>query len=225
MKQVQQVLENFAFWPSLSQTEKETLLYHATFQSYTAGQLIRGGDRDCLGLFCVTKGILRAYLLSPDGKEVILYRLRESDCCVLSASCVLDAVSFETFVRAEEDCALLLIPIDIFSALMSSNIYVEKAIYQLAIERFSDVVAGVERIAFLNIEQRIVAFLLDEAAAQNTDTLYMTHEQIAINIASAREVVSRTLRYLNKQALVSSFRGGITLQDKPALYEMLAGSM
>lgn len=211
----------FPFWSNLTSEEKQLVESRVSIQTYAQGQLARGGNMDCIGMFHVLKGVLRAYLLSWEGREVTLYRLRKGEVCVLSASCVLDTISFETQVRADEDCELLLLPIDVFSSLMKRNIHVERDVYRLMTERFSDVVAGVERLVFLNIEQRLASFLLDEASGSGSNTINMTHEQIAVNIGSAREVVSRTLKNLAAKNMVELFRGGVTLVDKPALYQLM----
>ncbi len=209
------------FWSHLSQQEQERVAGRMTMLGYQAGQTIRGGHGDCLGLVIVVRGVLRAYLLSPNGREITLYRMKAGDSCVLAASCVLDAISFETMVDAEEDSEILLLPIDVYASLMKNNLYVERDTYKMATERFSDVVAGLERLAFMNLEQRLISFLLDETADNGSDTLHMTHEQIAVNIGSAREVVSRTLKSLAARGWVELFRGGVRLKDKATLYQLI----
>lgn len=214
--------ETLSFWKHLTPVERSLTLSRLAVLHFQAGQLIRGGGEECLGLILVMHGVIRAHLLSPDGREVTLYRLRSGSACVLSASCVLSAISFETQVTAEEDCDVLLLPIDVFSRLVQENIYVERDSYIMAAERFSDVVAAMERTAFFSLEQRLISFLLDEAASKNSDTIQMTHEQIAINIGSAREAVSRTLKAMSVKGWVALFRGGVRLQDKVALYQLLS---
>lgn len=214
------LLQQFPFWDQLSKEEQSKVEMRASILRYGAGQPVRSGNRDCLGLIYVASGILRAYLLSPDGKEITLYRVKEGDICLLAASCVLDSISFDTQVDAEEDTEFLLIPADVYAELMENNICVQRDTYKLATERFSDVVAGFERLVFLTLEQRLTAFLLDEASEQNSDTIHMTHEQIATHIGSAREAVSRSLKRLASEGQVEMFRGGVHLKDKPALYAM-----
>lgn len=218
----QTLLESLPFWGRLTEGERERVLTRRAVLHYQAGQPVRGGNVDCLGLVLTIKGLLRAYLLSPDGREVTLYRVREGECCVLSVACALDAVSFDTQVEAEVDSDILLIPIDVYSALLRENIYVERDTYKMATERFSDVVAGVERLVFLSLEQRLVSFLLDEVSESGGDTVHMTHEQIALNIGSAREAVSRTLKQMAAQGWVELFRGGVRIMAKPALYKRIA---
>lgn len=215
------LLEQLPFWPHLADEERSLVYRRQTALFCAAGQHVRGGDMDCLGLILVKRGVLRAHLLSPDGKEITLYRIRAGEFCLLSASCVLDAVSFETHVDAEQDSEILLIPADAFAALLNGNIHVERDVYRLGMERFSEVVAGLERLVFFSLEKRIASFLLDEAANNASDTVQMTHEQIAVLIGSAREAVSRTLKGMAARGLVELFRGGVRLLDRPALYRMM----
>lgn len=211
-------LETFSFWEHLSQQDKDLLSLNFRPVHYTAGQSIRSGEVNCLGALFVRSGILRVYLSSDDGKETTMYRLRDNDVCVLSASCVLSSITFDVQIDAETDCEGFLIPTPIFSALMTRNIYVENFAYHLITERFSDVISAVERMFFMNLKQRIAAFLIDESAAQHTDQLLLTQEQLAKAIGSAREAVSRNLKQLTAEGCIEVSRGMIKIQDRNALY-------
>lgn len=150
-----------------------------------------------------------------------IYRIREGDTCVLTASCALSAITFDVEIEAEADCEVLLIPAPVFSALAADNIYVENFAYKIATERFSSVVEALQQIMFLSLTQRIAAFLIDESAQRKDDSIRMTHEEIAKAIGSAREAVSRTLKQMVKKGDISLFRGGIRIENKSSLYEML----
>ncbi|MDR1629282.1 MAG: Crp/Fnr family transcriptional regulator [Oscillospiraceae bacterium] len=213
--------ENLSFWGSLSEEEREMLINRHQVMQYHSGQLVRGESTDCIGLLMVVSGALRAYLLSLEGRAVTLYRVKAGETCVLAVSCVLDAISFDTQIEAEEDTEVVLIPIDIYSRLVRNNLAVECNSYKTAVERFSEVVAGVERLVFLNLEQRLTSFLLDESAQTGSDIINMTHEQLAVHIGSAREAVSRSLKSLATQRVVELFRGGVKLLDKKALYQII----
>lgn len=216
------IYSKLPFWTNLTDEEKRKVSTRMTAAHYKQGQIVRSGDdSECLGLIYVKSGDLRAYLLSPEGREVTLYHIKRNDFCILSATCVLEAISFETQIIAEEDSEVHILPSDVFSSIMQNNIYVERDMYKKATERFSDVVAGVERLVFYNLEQRIASFLLDESADRKTDILDVTHEQIAVNIGSARETVSRTLKSMSKNGLVEIYRGGIKLLHKDGLYKLV----
>ncbi|HJB28131.1 MAG TPA: Crp/Fnr family transcriptional regulator [Candidatus Blautia faecavium] len=213
--------QTLPFWRHLTDKEQELLLSHVRKAHYPAGGAVQSGEQQCLGTLFLLKGILRVYLLSAQGKEATLYRLREGDVCTLSASCMLSAITFDVQIDAETDCDLLVIPAAVFSQLMKENIYVENFAYKLTTEHFSDVIAGIERTFFLSLPQRIAAFLLDEASQDSSDSLAITQENLARSIGSAREAVSRALKQLSQDGCIEVSRGGIRLLDKAKLYRML----
>lgn len=209
-----------AFWEYLSGSQRRLLSGRVRLEQYQAGQPVYGPN-DCLGVLLVQEGILRTYLLSENGREITVYRLRAGEVCVLSVSCILDALSLNVQMDAEEDSRVLLIPAEVFAALTRDNIYVENFSYKMAAERFSDVINAVERMLFMSLEERLAAFLLDEAAASGGLEIYKTHEQIAKAIGSAREAVSRALKRMAENGTVQLFRGGLRIMDKPALYRQV----
>ena len=164
---------------------------------------------------------MRTYLLSDEGKEVTIYRLREGDCCILAASCVLSAITFDVEIEAQTECAALVIPAGILAAMSRENVYMDNFMYKEAAKRFSDVVEALQQMIFLSLTQRVVSFLLDESAKTGSSSIAMTHEGIAKIIGSAREAVSRTLKQLAKTGSISLNRGEIKLERKESLYQLL----
>jgi CRP/FNR family transcriptional regulator len=213
--------ETFSFWAHMSPSQKELLLSNIREIHYEAGEAVQSGECQCLGTIFLLKGILRVYLLSSQGKEATLYRLRDGDICTLSASCMLSAITFDVQIDAETTCDILLIPAVIFSQLMRNNIYIENFTYKLTTEHFSDVISGIERTFFLSLPQRIAAFLLDESAQAASNTLSITKENLARSIGSAREAVSRALKQLSSEGIIEVSRGEIHILDKSRLYHML----
>lgn len=147
---------------------------------------------------------------------------QEGKICILSASCILSAITFDVQIEAETDCDVSLIPSAVFQSLMKNNIYVENFAYRLMTERFSDVISAVERMFFMNLRQRIAVFLIDESVAQRSSTLALTQEQLAKAIGSAREAVSRNLKLLVKDGCIEISRGTINILDKKMLYEIIS---
>lgn len=216
-------LRQLPFWSHLRESEQQLFLQRARHVHYSAGENVRGRHTACLGVLQVVQGILRTYMLAEDGREVTVYRLKPGDICMFSASCILDAVSFDVEIDAEEDSDVLLIPIDAFEQVSSNNLHVENFSYKMAAERLSDVLLAVERMLFLSLEERLAAFLIDETAESGSAEVHMTQERIARAIGSAREAVSRSLRRMAQNGEVELFRGGVRVLDKNALYKRLAG--
>lgn len=205
------------FWDHLDSSQRELLASGAEPVRFSKGQVIHCGENQCIGVLLIKHGMVRTYITSVEGREVTLYRLESGDICILSASCVLQAIDFDVSVDAETDCEVLRICSHVFSRLTSENVYVELFGYKLATERFSDVMWVMQQILFTSFDKRLAAFLLDEALKNQQDTVSMTHEQIARYLGTAREVVSRMLKYFSKEGLVALSRGDITLLDKNRL--------
>lgn len=215
------LLEKQTFWPHLTPSEQQRIREQVLFSHFSAGEAIKLGGNNCIGPLFVVRGILRVYLLSADGREATIYRLRQGDACMLSASCMLSAITFDVQIDAETDCDLLIIPTALFADLMSHNLYVENYVYRNSSERLSDLIQAVERMFFLTLRQRIAAFLIDESATNGTDRLTLTQEQLARAIGSAREAVSRSLKQLAQSGSIEVSRGGIRILDKSLLYAEL----
>ena len=138
---------------------------------------------------------------------------------VLSASCMLSAITFEVEMMAQEETEVLVIPVQVLSQLMQENLYVENFVYKTAAERFSDAISAVERMLFLTLEQRVVVYLLQESRRRGEETLRLTQEQMAQAIGSAREAVTRSLKKLADAGLVELFRGGVRILNREGLEE------
>lgn len=218
---VRDFLQSLPFWDSLSPDIRKRLLEQTREISYEPGASVATAD-DCLGVLAVRRGTLRVYLLSEDGQEATISLLYPGDVCVLSASCLISAITFDVQIDAETACEAILLPSHLLSGLMQENIHVQNYIYRLTTEHFSRVITAMERFFFFSLKQRIAAFLIDESARRKTDLLYFTQEQLARSIGSAREAVSRTLRQMAREGSLEVLRGGIRIQNKSLLYQTVS---
>lgn len=204
-------IRHFSFWPKLTAEEKTELCEHTGPVRYTQGQHIYQGGQDCLGVLLIKKGQLRAYTLSEDGREVTLYRLFPGDVAILTVSCALQAVTFEVFVDAEEDTEVLQLDSAAFRSLSEKNIYVKCFGYERASSRLSEMLWTLQQILFLSADKRLAIFLLQESGKRQSRELHLTHEQIARYMGSAREVVSRLLKYFAQEGMVELGRGSLQI--------------
>ena len=131
------------------------------------------------------------------------------------------SISFEVSITAETDCEILQISSFAFAKISSENIYAECFSYKLAADRFSDVMWAMQELLFTSFDKRLAAFLLDESEKQHSNTVSMTHQQIAGHLGSAREVVSRMLKYFSTEGYISLSRGHITILDRDRLESIL----
>lgn len=216
-----EIIEKLPFWKYLTCDEKRKFINNKKMVHFSCKQQICGGECDCLGLSIVVTGVLRAYLLSPDGREITLYRIRAGEACLASAHCVLHSLSFESHVEVEEECEIILLPCDVYSELIKNNIYVECESYKMGSERYSDVIKAIERITFMSLEQRLALCLLDQSKTQKSNIIKITHEKIASDIGSARAAVSRELKNMESSGKIKLLRGKVELLDKAAFKKPL----
>ncbi len=214
------ILTKLPFWSSLSDDEKERVEQRVYVRSYGKGMIINNCNNECLGMILVLSGEIRTYLLSDEGREVTLFRLYANDLCVLSASCVISQITFETQMTAQQNTEALIIPVDVIASLKEKNIYVRCYLYELATKRFSDVMWAMQQILFKGLDRRLAGFLIAEAERTNSNVIHMTHEQIAQHISSAREAVARMFKHFAEDGLVDIKRGAITLLDMEGLEEL-----
>lgn len=211
------------FWHHLSQEESLQLLNGTKAVQYMPNENIHSPSNECVGVLFIKSGKLRSYMLSENGREITLFRLNAGDFCVLSASCLLQSITFDVFIDAQIESEVLLMNAAHFSKLQSSRLDVENFALRLATERFSDVMWAMQQLLFMRFDTRLAIFLLDEAAQTGQNSLPLTHEQIAKYIGSAREVVSRMLRYFANEGIVRLSRSEIELVDKQALQKLAQG--
>lgn len=211
--------DTFPFWNSLNDIDKETMCRTAHQVEFKKGTNIHDGN-ECTGVILVKSGSLRLYMLSEDGKEVTLYRIFPGEMCMLSASCVLDPITFDVFVDSEENSDCVVIGGCIIEDLIRRTPEVKIFVLEAALSRFSDVMWVMQQILFMSMDKRLAIFLLDESVNRKSDVISLTHEQIAKYIGSAREVVSRMLKYFSSEGIVEVSRGGIKLVDKKRLREL-----
>ena len=212
--------KTFPFWDKMSEEDQATFLRSSREVTFRRGTNIHNGE-ECTGVILVGSGSLRLYLLSEEGKEITLFRLFPGDVSILSASCVLDTLTFDVYIDSEEDSRCVVISGCAYEEL--SRRMPEAKIFALegAVASFSDVMWVMQQILFLSMDKRLAIFLLDEASKTGCDTIKLTHEQIARYMGSAREVVSRMLKYFAAEGLIRASRSeGIVLLNKARLREL-----
>lgn len=210
----------FPFWDKLTDGQRENFCRNTHLVRYAKGENIHGGSGECTGGILVKFGCIRVYILSDEGREITLYRLYSGELCMLSASCVLQAITFDVMVDAEEDSECYIINGNMFADITKHNIYAENFALNLVASRFSDVMWVMQQILFMSFDKRLAIFLYDEMIKTGDEKIRLTQEQIAKYVGSAREVVSRMLKYFASEGIVSYSRGGVKILDKKKLKEL-----
>ncbi|NLJ31148.1 MAG: Crp/Fnr family transcriptional regulator [Clostridiales bacterium] len=208
------------FWNQLTEEQKIMIQNHVIPRTYYRGESMHGTSQHCAGLLLLRRGQLRVYIISESGKEITLYRLFDGDVCIFSASCMMKNINFEVYLETEQETDILLIPTKIYHQLNQTNIAVSDFTNQLMASRFSDVMWVMEQVLFTSFDKRLATFLLEQSAIDGSNRLNITHETIAKHMGSAREVVTRMLKYFQSENMVSLTRGEITLTDRKKLQNL-----
>ena len=211
--------KNLPFWDTLTEQEQSFFLSSLSHKTYTKGECVLG-TKNCCGVIFIQSGCLRVYMLSEDGRDVTLYRLYNGELCMLAASCAVPEITFDVLVDAEQDCDCFVMDGFTFAQLVNSNKDLKLYAYETAVNRFSGVMWVIQQIFFMKADQRLAVFLWDEMTRTNSDIIELTQEQIAKYISSAREVVSRILKYFANEHIVSVVRKGVQILDKKKLKEI-----
>ena len=208
--------EYLPIWDKLTPEQQERILSVADLQKVKSGTLLHDGSPDCLGLLLVRSGQLRAYMLSSEGREITICRFFEMDICLFSASCVMPNMQIDIFIEAEKDCELWIIPACLYKNLMDESIALSNYSHDLITNHFSELMWLMEQIMWKSFDKRLAQFLLEESALEGS-SLKLTHETIANHMGTAREVVTRMLRYFQSEGMVRLTRGAVEITDARAL--------
>lgn len=212
------------FWNQLTENQKGRLEAGAVQRKAAAGTLLQGSGSQCLGFVILRSGRLRVYILSDEGREITLYRLFERDMCLFTASCVMKNIQFDVLVEAEMDTQMWVVPPELYKSLMEESAAAANYTNQLIGSRFSEVMWLLEQVMWKSFDRRVAGFLLEESRLEGTPVLKLTHERIAAHMGTAREVVTRMLRYFQNEGLVRLSRGTVELADEKRLAQLEADS-
>ena len=207
----------FPVFSKLTPQQQQMVLDYTAIRTVPAGTVVHNGAMECTGFLLVRSGQLRAYTLSEEGREVTIYRLFAHDCCLFSAACIMSSLQFEVIIETEKDSEIFIIPPSVYQKLMNESLPVSKYTNDLMASRFSDIMWLMEQIMWKSFDKRLAGYLLEEISIEGTNTLKVTHEKIANHMGTAREVVTRMLRYFQGEGLVKLTRGTIEIVDRDGL--------
>ena len=210
----------FPIWDKLTPAQQERIRSTSILHSVKGGTMLHNGGPDCLGLLLVKSGQLRAYMLSDEGREVTISRFFEMDMCLFSASCVMSNMLFDVFIEAEKDSEVWVIPACLYQNLMEESLPLANHSHNLITSHLSDVMWLMEQIMWKSFDKRLAKFLLEESTLEGTHSLKITHEKIANHLGTAREVVTRMLRYFQSEGMVKLTRGTVDIADEKKLRKL-----
>ena len=210
-----------AAFPTLAHAGRRTLeriASRAIFRQVSAGTQMFGERQPCSGFPLVLSGNIRVVQRYPNGREMQLYRVSPGESCVLSSSCLLGRTQYPATGTAETDVELAVIPPDAFRELVVEDSSFREYVFSLFGERLASLLALVEAITYQKLDQRLAALLVRRS--NDGPTIAATHQVIADELGSVREIVTRLLRSFEDRGYVELGRERIRVLDAKALGEL-----
>lgn len=201
---------------ALAPAARERLLAAARWMDIPAGALLFDDNQSCEGFPFVVEGSVKVAKCAPNGRELPLYRVSPGETCIISSSCLLGHEDYNARGVTESATRLMLLPKAVFDELLADRAF-RDFVFHLFAERIADLMQLIEEVAFRRLDQRLAAQLLGKGRV-----LHVTHQHLADELGSVREIVSRLLKGFAEQGLVKLSREQIEILD-PAGLRALAG--
>lgn len=190
--------------------------HHISLSRLSAGTLALREGELCSAVVFVLRGSVRVYKVGENGRELTLYRVAPGESCVLMLSSVLAGVEYPAVAVVEEETDALMIPIPTFRTWMDTNRFLQQFVYQLFTLRLVSVTTLVEEIVFRKVDQRVADYLLKRTSVTQT-VLHITHDELAVELGTAREVISRIMKEFEKEGLIQLSRGRVQVLHRDLL--------
>ncbi len=216
---IQSSLEWLSLFPELAQLDqhaKEILAKFARIVEAPIGTIGYREGMPCGAYVMRLAGKSRVYKMSTSGREILLYRVGAGETCVITTTCLLGDSDYPASTIVEEPIRDVLIPANAFHQLMIDSAVFRKFVMTNYGALISDLIVLLDEVAFHSLNARLAKVLLDA----NNATITRTHQQIADELGTAREVVSRQLKRLELKGAVSLGRGHIEITDRKTLEKM-----
>jgi CRP/FNR family transcriptional regulator len=215
---VEQIVARYPFLGSLPDTLRVRLSQEMTVRRIPAGTRLFDEQDACQAFPLVLSGTIRVAKVAPSGRRLKLYDVEPGDSCILTSSCLIAHKTYPALGETETDVELALVPATLFMALIDQHEPVRRHVFALFAERLTELMALVEAVAFQRLDQRLAARLLGHGTV-----LRLTHQQLADELGSAREIVSRVLGQFAEEGLIRSGRQEIEILDANALRQRATG--
>ena len=214
-------IDRFEGLASLDDDAKAELLRAGRVVQMPAGRRIFGPGQAPSSFMLLLDGSVRVHQVSESGREIVLFRVTEGQSCALTTACLLGYEDYIAEAVAETDIRAVAIPRQTFDDLVARSTAFRKFVFMAFSRRVTDLCRVIDEVAFQRLDIRLAGRLLDRAGA--SPTLSLTHQELAAELGTAREVVSRQLHELQRRGWIASGRGHIEIKDRAAI-EALARS-
>ena len=209
------IMQSFPNLESMS-TESQIVLSKAGVMKAPAGTFLFGVGDLCSSFLLLLEGTVRVYIGSDEGREMSLYRIEPGETCLLTTSCLMGQSTYPAIGRAETDISGFVVSNQCFDELLTSSPEFCELVFKDFGQRLSIIIQLTQEVAFNKLDLRLAQFLL------NQDLTKITHQQIALELGTVREIISRLLKHFQDEGLVTLHRNRIQILDSVALQEWIA---
>jgi len=206
------ILQLYPMLQELPAAEVEDMLSTARLLPIPAGTIMFDENQPCQGFPLLLSGSMRVIKSAANGRELQLYRVVPGESCILTSSCLLGSTRYQARGIVDEAIEMIFLPATAFHDLLGKHTAFRSYVFQLFTERLTDLMELISAVAFQKLDQRLAALLISKP-----NPVHATHQALADELGSAREIVSRLLKGFSEQGWVKLGREQITLTDIPAL--------
>ncbi|MCK9282757.1 MAG: Crp/Fnr family transcriptional regulator [Rhodocyclaceae bacterium] len=212
------VLELYPSLATLPPSVLERALQPSALMQLPAGTRLFAENQGCKGFPLLLAGSIKVIKSTASGREMLLYRVEPGGSCIITSSCLLGHTAYSASGVAETPLTLLVLPVPLFEQLIAESRPFREFVFHLFSARIAELMQLVEEVAFARLDRRLAKLLL----SRESNMLGITHQQLAEELGSVREIVSRLLKGFAAQGLVSLGREQIVLLDRPGLKAIAA---
>ncbi len=212
----------------LTQIQQAAPEVQGEFEKYALRKKVEKGEilsvegGSCGYIPLVERGIIRVFKIGSSGREVTLYRIGPGESCILTVSCALTNKEFPAVAKVEKEGEIFLIPSQIFKDWLERFAFWKRYVFELLSKRLLSILEKLDDISFRRMDGRVAEFLLNHLP-ENKRIVRVTHQEIARELGSSREVISRILKELEKERVITLHRGKIEILNPAALRRLIDG--
>lgn len=207
------IIDHFPELNQLSEESKKILEDGIQITKAPAGTVMFSEGSECRGYVMLLAGTVRVQKTSEDGREITLYRVEEGESCIMTTTCLISDEEYGAEGVAETDITVATVPPATFNHLLEKSQKFRNFVFEVYAKRMSMLMMLVEEVVFKKLDKRLAQLLLDRKG----DQFEITHQDIALELGSVREVVSRQLKVFERQGLIRLGRGLIKVLDRGGL--------
>ena len=207
------ISDHFPELTQLSTENKKILEQGIHIVTAPAGTVMFSEGSECKGYVMLLEGTVRVQKTSEDGREIVLYRVETGEACIMTTTCLISDDHYGAEGIAETDITLAVVPQDVFNRLLAQSEKFRSFVFEVYAKRMSMLMMLVEEVVFKKLDKRLAQLLGD----RKSDEFEITHQDIAMELGSVREVVSRQLKVFERQGLIKLGRGLTRIEDRAGL--------